>query len=799
MYIDFTQEVPTATAGDTLLNSAKGLTLFPSGGLWYSKDSSGVVKALAGVASFNTRSGAVTLTKADVTGTGLAASDIGAPAGSGTSTGTNTGDQTITLTGDVTGSGSGSFAATIAGGAVTSAKMAAMAANTVKANLTGGSATPTDATTTALTAALNAATVSLQGMLSPSHFKFISAIDGAQFINVQANAYSNLACDGSTDDTAALNALLAAAPDGSTLQWPLQNTAMVLTSAAVIPGGKHFNFVGGEDGKTVWLQTSPTADHLTCGDWYSTFTGIQFSTINTTTTSAGQALTSGTVLAVVAIPSLSYVAASGTINVGSSAGWQTLTYSARTSTTVTLSQTGTGTTVVGAPLAFKTAGAAINAGNFVGIDAINCSATCVFNGYIASGSTANASVVDNWGGLNTINFNVQIDAANWNGIITNCTGDCTVNSRTLCHLEINQAGAITGQNNQWIRGQYDMRLGSTTAAYPAGVFSIYFNNCFYDNAGTDAVKIQGISAVQRVKLTDSWLSSAQGGMGLNLASTASTLPTDINLSNCNIYSNSTNGIGGNGAQDISITNCQIAGNATAGVNAGVPKLHASDNRIGPVGGIGANGTGVILPAVAFTSVSIHDNDLSGNTTAPLTDSSTSIAAADIYRNGGLVTGRTPNPAVTAIALTTVTQTDSRGGLPFPANARPGTKVQCILDLTNAATLQTLTIAVKYGTANTNADTAVASLALSAGTAALGGGLVIVEFTILTSITAACTIRFHNNLAATGISAANTASAGTVSPGVTISTASASFLGVYASSATAAAVSVRSVVWKVLAQ
>lgn len=55
------------------------------------------------------------------------------------------------LTGDVTASGPGSSAATIATNAVTNAKLNVMAANTVKANATAGSAVPTDIALTAST------------------------------------------------------------------------------------------------------------------------------------------------------------------------------------------------------------------------------------------------------------------------------------------------------------------------------------------------------------------------------------------------------------------------------------------------------------------------------------------------------------------------------------------------------------------------------------------------------------------------------------------------------------------------
>ena len=116
-----------------------------------------VAGATAGVSSFNTRTGAVTLTSGDVTGaltytpanvthTHVPADILTVPTGTvfyrktaaaGAAetqplatlktdlglTGSNTGDQTITLTGDVTGSGTGSFAATIGNDKVTTAKI----------------------------------------------------------------------------------------------------------------------------------------------------------------------------------------------------------------------------------------------------------------------------------------------------------------------------------------------------------------------------------------------------------------------------------------------------------------------------------------------------------------------------------------------------------------------------------------------------------------------------------------------------------------------------------------------------
>jgi hypothetical protein len=82
---------------------------------------------------------------------------------SGTSSGANTGDQTITLTSDVTGTGTGSFATTIANNAVTNAKAADMAVNTIKGRITAGTGDPEDLTAAQTRTILGLATVATSG------------------------------------------------------------------------------------------------------------------------------------------------------------------------------------------------------------------------------------------------------------------------------------------------------------------------------------------------------------------------------------------------------------------------------------------------------------------------------------------------------------------------------------------------------------------------------------------------------------------------------------------------------------
>jgi hypothetical protein len=107
------------------------------------------------------------------------------------------------------------------------------------------------------------------------------------------------------------------------------------------------------------------------------------------------------------------------------------------------------------------------------------------------------------------------------------------------------------------------------------------------------------------------------------------------------------------------------------------------------------------------------------------------------------------------------------------------------------------VTLRFGTANTNADTAVLTSAINAGTAVVGSGKFVYEFTVLTATTAMATFAFYNgNNAATGIASVLSWFAGLSTP-ATIVTSSGTFLGVYFSDTVNNIITVRSVSYEVL--
>lgn len=157
----------------------------------------------------------------------------------------------------------------------------------------------------------------------------------------------------------------------------------------------------------------------------------------------------------------------------------------------------------------------------------------------------------------------------------------------------------------------------------------------------------------------------------------------------------------------------------------------------------------------------------------------------------------PQANVTAVTATTGSATtffngDSRGGFPFPVNARPGLRGRCTVHLSNTATVQTFNWKFTFGTANAATDASLATFAPGAGTAVASAATIVFDFVLTSATTMQVSFTF---LANAGIAAA--AFTGSCPAPITVAVTSASFLGFYFASTVANIVTCRSVNWEIL--
>jgi hypothetical protein len=317
-------------------------------------------------------------------------------------------------------------------------------------------------------------------------------------------------------------------------------------------------------------------------------------------------------------------------------------------------------------------------------------------------------------------------------------------------------GAMLMSNSQIISADINMELAPTTGNTVSAVF---LTNCFFDQGKTNSLLItgSGTGTVARCHFVGSWFTisgtASAGGAGTNtkciqINSSGTGIHAGIEFQCCWIMNATTGSTGtlegvlATAVQDITVSNCQVA-NWTNGIHitppttANVTSVLINGNNIGPAGLIAANTTGILLDAGAptvYAGVSITGNMINGNTTQ-ISDASTVTLAAskNIANNVGLVnTGLVGAYAASRLALTASSANLIPGtSLQIPTNSlRVGSRIRFTIGLEKtAAGLATWTAAVKFGTANTTADGAIASWTSGTNTAIADGGVLTIEVQI----------------------------------------------------------------------
>jgi hypothetical protein len=261
----------TSTLGGIIVGS--NLTVTADGTL--SATGGGAVSSVAG------RTGAVTLTTADISGLGSLATQSGTF--SGTSSGTNTGDQTITLTGDVTGSGTGSFAATLAASGATAGTYTSVTVDT-KGRVTSGTNPAGYSLPTASASVLggikigSGLSIDAGGVVTAS-VTSVAGRTGA--VTIASSDVSGLAASATTDTTSAANISSGTLPDER------------LSSAVALSA----NLLGVAHNSSTAIDTIPRSNAIASNQiatgqmWISFFTPAANITVNTFTFYSGATAT----------------------------------------------------------------------------------------------------------------------------------------------------------------------------------------------------------------------------------------------------------------------------------------------------------------------------------------------------------------------------------------------------------------------------------------------------------------------------------------------------------------------------
>lgn len=747
--LQFVQEVPTATVGDTVPNAPVGsLILFSDGGVWYSKDSAGTVNALAGITNVTATDTSIVVTVAGTTRTISRAAitgDISISAGANVATLPNvngssgtTGDashvaQVITnAKGQVTGQSAIAIQITesqvtnltsdLAGKQATGNYITALTGD-VAASGPGSAAATLAAFGTAQTIGdashVPAVTTDAKGRVSGMNSTPIVIAESAvtNLVTDLAAKFPNSAGVAQPKEIAGVAYITAGNPQG----WAGSDVGAWINAAWAYLIGAYPQIGGAiKIGPGVFTWTTPS------------IVGTQFAACSIEGTPQGFGGSSGAALGAVGGTVLNYTPTSG----------------------IALTIGGTNNNGGGVKLSdFAIQGTGIGNG-----------ATAIQVG-IQSGATGANAFASQAGATHTnVTINGFTNGWTWNTASHVAYGQTFVNCKTqYC------------TNGFTPFGEANVMFGGLVGNCVTGILGNINGsdmNCFgtaFDDNTTTAINVS--QPLFRMTLTGCRFENAGGG-------------TDVYITQSD---GSITVLGGSIQSDI-----VAVGTATGFVQATGGVFYLVDTW---VYNSSANRT--------FTQLFNVSSGVKSFKAEPVVSPSSAAGisqwfntAASAWPRQGNNNPQTNSTAVlgTAASAATYFNADTRGGFPLPAGARAGTTIRVTAMFSNIATVETVNMKLTLGTGNAATDGTLVTFAPAAGTATAGSAMVQYTF-VLTSATTAQVDSATKTTPGFGGAAATFSGAITVP--IAVVTSSATFLGLYFASTVANVCTARSVTWEIL--
>jgi hypothetical protein len=248
--------------------------------------------------------------------------------------------------------------------------------------------------------------------------------------------------------------------------------------------------------------------------------------------------------------------------------------------------------------------------------------------------------------------------------------------------------SVIQQGNAVLIDPYTSVVGTNLVNTDKGnVFSLYANNCFFDNSSGNALRIvpSGTGSVVRSRFANCWFGSSSSD-GAYLTNTSSGILQGIYFDSCHFPLNTGSGITTGGVvSDIELVGGFLCQNSYGAYFGGsTSKITVTGCTIGAGAGLNGNTNNGIVLEAGTASILIANNQMQSNGSSAISDSSTSTDKA-IYNN----IGSTLQKMNGGLDISSATG----GQIAFPATQNPSTDVNTLDDYEEGTWTPALTFAV----------------------------------------------------------------------------------------------------------